>query len=168
MNTAFKLLFGCVMLLVGSSCYALNGHYAESFRKNLWLIIDRHPHYSWGGSESEQKGVDCSGYLYLAARRSAIPVKRVTAFQMRAGAGGWSGKDINLKHAGELDIVFWTWKESPNRPHGHAGAFIAGRKSGLLEVTHSSSSKGVIVQELKGQLLRDISAMRYLEIGDKN
>ncbi len=168
MNTALKLIMICVMLLIGLNCYALNGHYAESFRKNMWLIIDRHPHYSWGGAESEQKGVDCSGYLYLAARRSGVPVIRVTALQMRNGAGGWIGKDTNLKQAGELDIVFWTWKESPNRPHGHVGAFIAGRQSGLLEVTHSSSSRGVIVQELKGQLLTDISAIRNLTIGDKN
>lgn len=158
----------CVTLLIVSNCYALSSRYAESFRKNLWLIIERHPHYTWGGSESEQKGVDCSGYLYLAAKRSGIPVKRVTAIQMRVGAGGWSGKDIGLEHAGELDIVFWTWKESPNRPHGRVGAFITGRQSDLLEVTHSSSSKGVVVQELKGQLFKDISAIRKLDIGGKN
>ena len=168
MNTAFNLIIACVMSLISLNCNALDGHYAESFRKNLWLIIDRHPHYSWGGSESEQKGVDRSGYLYLAAKRSGIPVKRVTAIQMRAGNGGWTGKDINLERAVELDIVFWTWKESPNRPHGHVGAFITGRQSDLLEVTHSSSSRGVVVQELKGQLLRDISTIRKLDIGHKN
>lgn len=39
--------------------------------------------------------------------------------------------------------------------------------SGLLEVTHSSSSKGVVVQVLKGYLFRDISAIRRLDVGDK-
>ena len=163
-----KLFAACVTLFIASNCYALGPHYTESLRSNLWLIIDRHPAYFWGGSENESKGLDCSGYIYLASKRSGIPVKRVTALQMRNGAGGWIGKDTSLKQAGEMDIVFWTWKESPNRPHGHVGVFIAGRKSGLLEVTHSSSSRGVVVQELKGQLLKDISAMRNLKIGDKN
>ena len=164
---AFKLIIVGVMSLVSLNCYALDGHYADSFRKNLWIIIDRHPAYSWGGSESEQKGVDCSGYLYLAAKRSGIPVKRITAIQMRFGAGGWIGRDTDLGHAGELDLVWWTWINKPHRPHGHVGVFLIGRKSGLLEVTHSSSSRGVVFQELKGIFLRDISAIRRLDIGDR-
>ena len=112
--------------------------------------------------------MDCSGYLYLAAKRSGIPVRRVTAMQMRTGLGGWIGKDTDLGHAGELDLVWWTWIDKPHRPHGHVGVFLIGRKSGLMEVTHSSSSRGVVVQELNGQMFRDISAIRNLKIGDKN
>ena len=168
MNTAFKLIIACVMSLISFNCYALDGHYADSFRKNLWITIDRHPAYSWGGSESEQKGVDCSGYLYLAAKRSGIPVRRVTAMQMRTGGGGWIGKDTDLIHAGELDLVWWTWIDKPHGPHGHVGVVLTGRQSGLLEVSHSSSSRGVVVHELKGMLLRDISAIRNLVIGDQN
>ncbi len=164
---AFNLIITYVMSLISLNCYAIDGHYADSFRKNLWIIIDRHPAYSWGGSESEQKGVDCSGYIYLAAKRSGIPVKRVTAFQMRHGAGGWIGKESDLGHTGELDLVWWTWIDKPHRPHGHVGVFLIGRRSELLEVTHSSSSRGVVVQELKGIFLRDISAIRRLIIGDR-
>ena len=87
---------------------------------------------------------------------------------MRTGVGGWIGKDTDLVHAGELDLVWWTWIDKPHRPHGHVGVFLIGRKSGLMEVTHSSSSRGVVVQELKGLLFRDISAIRNLKIGDKN
>ena len=168
MKTCFRLMMFCVMWLVSSNCYGLGDCYSLSFGKNLWLIIDRHPAYFWGGAEDEKRGLDCSGYLYLAAKRSGIPVKRVTSMQMRHGCGGWIGTDIDLLSAGELDIVFWTWKESPNRPHGHVGVFLIGRKSGLTEVTHASASKGVVVQELKGQLFRDISAMRRLDIGDRH
>jgi hypothetical protein len=164
---AFNLIITCVISLISLNCYALDGHYADSFRKNLWIIIDRHPAYSWSGSESEQKGVDCSGYIYLAAKRSGIPVKRITAIQMRFGTGGWIGKDANLGDAGELDLVWWTWIDKPHRPHGHVGVVLTGRQSGLFEVTHSSSSKGVVVQELKGYLFRDISAIRRIDVGDR-
>ena len=157
----------CVMWLVSSNCYGLGDCYSLSFRKNLWLIIDRHPAYRWGGAESEQKGLDCSGYIYLAAKRSGIPVRRVTAMQMRQGLGGWIGRDTDLGNAGEPDLVWWTWIDKPHRPHGHVGVFLIGRRSELLEVTHSSSSRGVVVQELKGQLFWDISAIRRLNVGDR-
>ena len=87
---------------------------------------------------------------------------------MRTGVGGWIGKDTDLVHAGELDLVWWTWIDKPHRPHGHVGVFLIGRKSGLMEVTHSTSSHGVIIQELNGIFLKDISAIRNLKIGDKN
>ncbi len=167
-KTSFHLMMVCVMWLISSNCYGLGDWYSFSFRKNLWLIIDRHPVYSWGGSESERKGLDCSGYIYLAAKRSGIPVRRVTAMQMRQGLGGWIGRDTDLGHAGELDLVWWTWIDKPHRPHGHVGVFLIGRRSELLEVTHSSSSHGVIIQELKGMFLRDISDIRNLVIGNQN
>ena len=78
----------------------------------------------------------------LRRKGSGIPVKRVTAIQMRTGLGGWIGKDTDLDHAGELDLVWWTWIDKPHRPHGHVGVFLIGRRSELLEVTHSSSSQG--------------------------
>jgi hypothetical protein len=158
----------CIILLISLNCYGLGNPYSESFRKNLWLIIDRHPGYFWGGAEDEKKGVDCSGYIYLAAKRSGVPVKRVTAIQMRTGLGGWLGKDTDLGNAGELDLVWWTWIDKPHRPNGHVGVFLIGRRSELMEVTHSSSSHGVIIQELKGQLFRDISAIRRLDVGDRH
>jgi hypothetical protein len=86
---------------------------------------------------------------------------------MRTGLGGWIGKDTDIDHAGELDLVWWTWIDKPNRPHGHVGVVLTGHQSGLFEVTHSSSSKGVVVQELKGYLFRDISAIRRLNVGDR-
>jgi cell wall-associated NlpC family hydrolase len=135
----------------------------------LWIIIDKKPKYLWGGSESEEKGIDCSGYLYLAAKRAGIPVHRTTAIQMEAGLAGWKNKKILLDEAEELDLVWWTWKDKPNRPHGHIGVFlINNRGSKLLEVSHSSTSKGVVVQQLRGGLLRDISSLKRLTIGDTN
>lgn len=157
-----------LILCVASSAIALDAKYELALKRNLWIIIDKHPSYLWGGAESEEKGIDCSGYLYLAARRAGIPVHRTTAIQMEAGLAGWIGKRITLDEASELDILWWTWKTSPNRRHGHVGFFLVNnRGSKLLEVTHSSSSKGVIIQQLRGTLLRDISSIKRLTIGDK-
>ena len=157
-----------LILCVASSAIALDTKYELALKRNLWIIIDKHPAYLWGGAESEEKGIDCSGYLYLAAKRAGIPVCRTTAIQMEAGLAGWTGKKVTLDDASELDIVWWTWKTSPNRRHGHIGFFlINNRGSKLLEVTHSSSSKGVVIQQLRGTLLRDISSIKRLTIGDK-
>jgi hypothetical protein len=87
---------------------------------------------------------------------------------MRKGKAGWHGKDIELDEAEEMDIVWWTWKDKPERPHGHIGVLILSPKSKLLEVTHASSSKKrVVVEPLDGVLLRDLSATRRITIGDK-
>lgn len=152
-----------------NNAQALSSKYEASLKQNLWLIIEKHPRYVWGGAESEVKGLDCSGYLYLAAKRSGLPVKRTTAILMESGAAGWSGKKVELDDAQELDIVWWTWLTSPQRKHGHLGFFLVNRRgSNLLEVTHASTSRGgVTIQQLRGQLLRDISSIKRLTIGDK-
>ena len=106
--------FLVVMLCVSSDItFALAPQYETALKQNLWLIIWKHPKYTWGGAESEEKGIDCSGYLYLAAKRAGIPVRRTTAIQMEAGLAGWTGKNVTLDDAGELDILWWTWPTSP-------------------------------------------------------
>lgn len=165
-----RLIIGIAVVLLSvlpTVSEALSPKYELALKQNLWIIISKHPKYTWGGAESELKGVDCSGYLYLAAKRSGIPVHRTTAIQMEAGLAGWTGKKVTLDDANELDIIWWTWKTSPQRRHGHVGFFLVNnRGSKLLEVTHSSSSKGVIIQQLRGTLLRDISSIKRLTVGD--
>lgn len=159
-----RVLAVMLILLIPISGYSLSSKYETTLKQNLWLIIEKKPKYVWGGSESEEKGIDCSGYLYLAAKRSGIPVTRTTAILMEQGLGGWHGKRITLDDAQELDIVWWTWLNKPQRKHGHIGFFLVNtRGSNLLEVTHSSSSKGVVIQQLRGSLLRDISSIKRLD-----
>lgn len=158
-----------ILFLLSTNAFSLAPQYEISLKQNLWTIISKKPRYTWGGAESEVKGLDCSGYLYLAAKRSGLPVKRTTAILMESGAAGWSGKKVELDDAQELDIVWWTWLTSPQRKHGHLGFFLVNRRgSNLLEVTHASTSRGgVTIQQLRGQLLRDISSIKRLTIGDK-
>lgn len=158
-----------ILFLLSTNAFSLAPQYEISLKQNLWTIISKKPRYTWGGAESEEKGLDCSGYLYVAAKRSGIPIKRTTALLMESGAAGWSGKKVELDDAQELDIVWWTWLTSPQRKHGHLGFFLVNRRgSNLLEVTHASTSRGgVTIQQLRGQLLRDISSIKRLTIGDK-
>ena len=155
-----------ILLLVVPS-YGLNSEYQESLEKELRYIIMKKPIYVWGGCESEKKGLDCSGYIYLASRRAGLPVKRTTAINMEMGLGGWKNKPQTYEEADPMDIVWWTWKGS-TRKHGHVGVFILGPKSRLLEVTHASQThKGVIIEPVEGSLVTDISSVKKLTIGDK-
>lgn len=152
------------LILISNLSYGFGVQYATSFKKNIQTIINGHPRYVWGGSESEAKGVDCSGYIYLAAKRSGMPVSRTTSRNMRRGLGGWYANDIMLDSTEELDIIWWSFTSA--RPDGHIGILWRDR-SGLPAVTHSSSTqKGVVVGYLEGPLFRDISAIRRLSIGD--
>lgn len=160
-----RFIFLILLLVSPNICLGLSSTYKEALRGNLNIIIDKHPKYVWGGSESEDKGLDCSGYLYLAAKRSGIPVRRVTSIMIEQGLGGWQSKKVVLDDIEEFDINFWTFKES--RPHGHLGFFLVGKNSGLLEITHSSSAKGVIIQQMTPYLLRTTSSIKRLTIGDK-
>ena len=143
--------------------YPMAKEYEASLTNELNWFILRAPPYIWGASRDT--AVDCSGYLYRASVRAGIPVLRTTAYQMALGGSGWLGKNIELDDAGNVDLVWWTF--NPSRTHGHVGAFLVGTKSGLLEVTHASPSRReVVLDQLKGKLLTDISKVRHLTIGD--
>jgi hypothetical protein len=130
----------------------------------LNFIIAKHPKYSWGGAQDLQQGLDCSGYLFLAAKWAAIPgITRTTADRMSHGLGGWNGRDIPLNSAAECDLVFWTFQQT--RPQGHVGAVMSAQK-GKEKVTHSSATRGVVVDRLDGFLLKTLTRIRRLSIGD--
>jgi hypothetical protein len=129
------------------------------FERELQKIIDRRPRYVWGGSESEAKGLDCSGYIFLAARRAGLNVRRTTAIRMAEGESGWKGMTLSSIDKDHLDLIFWTFKTE--RPHGHVGAVWQHPK----QATHASSSKGcVVVAPIKGPLEDNISLIRRLEL----
>lgn len=142
------------------------------FTQELWRIIDRQPKYTWGGSEREDQGLDCSGYIFLAARRACsgkpddpfCKVGRTTAYNMALGLAGWDGINIKLRMARELDIPFWTWRDKPHRINGHVGVLIRDR-AGSPKVTHASQLRGrIVVEDLKGKLETDISVIRRLGV----
>jgi hypothetical protein len=154
----------CFLLLIPVEGLTLGVNYEYALEKQLRLIIAKHPRYVWGGAESEEKGLDCSGYIYLASRRAALPVSRQTAFGMALNRGGWISAPILFRDTRELDIVWWTF--SKDRPNGHVGVLIKHPRTCLPAVTHASSKRGVITDYLSGSLFRDISRTKRLTIGD--
>jgi hypothetical protein len=147
---------------------ALAPEYKVSLTNELnWFILQK-PRYVMSNSikpdDPISMGVDCSRYLFLACKRAGIPVLRTTSLGISRGQAGWLGKDIELDDAEALDVPFWTFKAE--RPHGHVGIFLVSDKSKLLEVTHSSPSRGgIVLEQLKGKLLTGISKVRHLTIG---
>ena len=95
-KTILKTIVAAIVSGVLTPCdiLGLSERYRHSFGNNLKTIIDSKAAYVWGGAESEQKGLDCSGYIYLAARRSGMPAKRTTGLFMERGLGGWRGNRL--------------------------------------------------------------------------
>jgi cell wall-associated NlpC family hydrolase len=136
----------------------------RSFQRQLHFIIARHPGYAWGGSQDLEKGLDCSGYLYLAGRWAAIPgITRTTSGRMAQGLGGWISREISPDTVGPCDLIFWTL--SSKRPAGHVGAFLR-PPAGELQVTHASFSRGVVLEKPSDKLATSPSRLRRLTIGD--
>ncbi len=124
----------------------------------------RHPKYLRGGASDLEEGLDCSGYVYLAAKWAGIPgICRTTSFRMSQGFGGWSGRDIKLSDADECDLLFWTF--SKNQPFGHVGALLRG-PHGCKQAAHASPRLGVVLRPLKGSLTQNLSKVRRLTIGE--
>lgn len=154
-------------LLLSSACSgwlsraeALGPEYAHLFELELATLIHSQPRYVWGGID-EETGVDCSGYLFLAARRAGMPVRRTTSVRMAEGEAGWSGVAIVRGDHRHLDLIFWTFK--PHRPNGHTG--VVWRDPN--RVTHASLSKGhVVVAPIVGELDRGLTKIIRLTIGD--
>jgi hypothetical protein len=159
------LLFSCFYVKVS---WALAPEYAVSWENELNWFILKNPKYVMDDKikpdDPIKLGVDCSRYMYLSARRAGIPVLRTTAYGMAMGNAGWVGNTITVDEANHLDLVWWTFK--PTRQHGHVGAFFVDSKIGLLQTTHASEKRGVVLEQLKGVLITTISAVRHLTIGD--
>lgn len=148
----------------GPEVWALAERYKKSVKEQYRFIISKHPKYTWGGAEDLNKGLDCSGYIFLAFKWAGVPgITRTTSLRMSMGLGGWIGKDVDLEVADECDLLFWTFHE--HRPNGHVGAFI-NDPNGRLKITHASTSKGVVMADLKGTLATNLTKIRRLTIGD--
>lgn len=159
-----------LLVCLPTMSWCLSPEYKESLRQEFNYLIWKHPKivYTWGDTRPYEGKADCSGYIFGVYKKVGIPVSRTTALDMRHGKAGWHGKDIELDDAGEMDIVWWTWKDNPKRPHGHIGVLLLSPRSKLLEVTHASSSqKKVVVEPLDGVLIRDLSATRHITVGEK-
>ncbi len=94
--------------------------------------------YHYGGN-SPKEGFDCSGFTCFVMRSEAIDLPRTSADQSR------TGKRKRLSMARKGDLVFFG--------HGnrvtHVG-IVAIHTQGRLEVIHSTSSRGVVRDDILG------------------
>jgi hypothetical protein len=163
------------VLLTYSSCCALSEGYKASLSGEMYYLLWKHPHivYKWGATGVYDKNeADCSGTFYAIAKKIGWNVTRTTAFEMEGGRGGWRNTPLTLDKAEETTIVWWSWHnpeagKAPKRIHGHIGMLMISPKSGLLEVVHNSSSKGLHMEPLQGVLIEDLSSIKNLTLGEK-
>jgi cell wall-associated NlpC family hydrolase len=112
------------------------------------LALSLHIPYRWG--EESYKGADCSGILFITARRAGLPVMRTTSARMLRGAGGWGGKTISiLPYTSPCDLVGFTMSEA--RPLGHIGVLLA-----PITVAHASSTRGFVREKMRKGFLNKI------------
>lgn len=165
-------LFLLLFFIPPISSFALPSNYKKSLEKNIYIAKNMSSAYIWGASGAIKDNtlqVDCSGLMYYLFKKSGIAVRRSTSFRMRHGLDGWTGKDVSIKDADPIDILFWTWKgQEAKRPFGHVGIVIVENRSGLLEGFHASgSAKKAIVSPIQNVMLRDLKVIRRITIGDK-
>lgn len=167
------LLLACVLAWLCccvTSSFALEPGFKQSFRAALKDIAAKKPAYVKGEASDVKKGLDCSGYIYLAAKWAGIPgLGRTTAARMAEGLNGWLGSQVLLMQATDCDLPFWTWKTNPLRVNGHVGAFLTGEpkeKQGRdgLSIAHASP-RGVVIVPFRYTFVDDLSLIRRLSIG---
>lgn len=94
--------------------------------------------YKFGGLTS--KGLDCSGLVYKVYREYlGWNVPRSTELQLNAG------RRITTEELKPGDLVFYR----PNNKGMHVGIYFDHANGGRF--LHASSSKGVIISQIKGQ-----------------
>jgi hypothetical protein len=165
-----KIIIIALVTFYASTCFALAPNIELSVKQKVDVILAKSTLYVWGAKGEEKDGIqrfDCSGYLHYCFFTSGVPLKRSTAYRMKLGLDNWIGKDIDIYDARDVDIPYWSWRTSPNRPFGHVGMILIGKKSKLLEVTHASSGKKkVVMHPLEGIFIRDLAGIRRLTYGD--
>ena len=73
-----SLLFSALLLSSYTpNLYGLGEPYMSGFRREIAYLIFKAPPYVWG--RADDKGADCSGLIWWAARRAGMPVARTTA-----------------------------------------------------------------------------------------
>lgn len=163
---------------------ALSTQYENAFTKALQKRVKANDKYVWGGKNPNRltfdtkakewkKGLDCQGLVLFSAREARIPgVGIVTSRDMARGLGGWVGDDLSGSNAAEwlrntksTDLVWWTL--SKDRPYGHVGVLLHNSATGFPAVAHASSSRGVVMDEIQGWVIKQMTKVRRLTIGDK-
>jgi cell wall-associated NlpC family hydrolase len=91
--------------------------------------------YKYGGQGP--KSFDCSGFTQFVYSKAGVSIPRRSKDQAR------TGKKISIRHAKKGDLIILT----KGRKVQHVG-IVSAAKNGDLFVTHASTSKGVITENM--------------------
>jgi cell wall-associated NlpC family hydrolase len=94
--------------------------------------------YKYGGTTN--KGMDCSGLIYVSFKKEAIVLPRVSRDMAK------KGEQITLQNAKKGDLLFF--KTSKNRKDINHVGLIVNSENGNIKFIHATTSKGVITSSL--------------------
>lgn len=92
--------------------------------------------YQYGGESP--KGFDCSGFTSYVLSRFSVPISRTSSSQSK------QGKKVSLSKAQAGDLVFFSRGSSVFHV-----AMVVSNENNQPKIIHSTSSRGVIVTDLK-------------------
>lgn len=95
--------------------------------------------YLYGGTTS--KGMDCSGFVYSLFSKINISLPRSTSLQVS------KGRKVKRKDLAPGDLIFFQRKGKGKGKVSHV-AMVVELKNNELVIVHSTSSKGVIFEDL--------------------
>jgi hypothetical protein len=116
--------------------------------------------YKWGGESKKEGGFDCTGFLHAGSPeiyRLTNHIKRSTSGRMEHGQDGWTNRPISEVYLKGLDLGF---------TDGHAFAIVEGKRSGLLQIIHSRSSRGPTEEPMPNWLWAQKPRFKRLTIGE--
>lgn len=94
--------------------------------------------YKYGGTTN--KGMDCSGLIYISFKKEAVALPRVSRDMAK------QGQQINLQNAKKGDLLFF--KTSKNSKGINHVGLIVNSENGNIKFIHATTSKGVITSSL--------------------
>lgn len=94
--------------------------------------------YKFGGTS--QKGMDCSGLVYVSFKKEQITLPRVSRDMAK------KGKLIPVSEAKKGDLLFF--KTNKNRSVINHVGLVVDSKNGEVYFIHATTSKGVIISSL--------------------
>jgi len=98
------------------------------------------------GSESKEKGFDCSGFVNYVFNHFSISVPRVTVGFTNAG------EEIPIAESKAGDIILFTGTDAKSGVVGHIG-IITQNNNGIVKFIHASTSSGVIISGMNSYFL---------------
>lgn len=95
--------------------------------------------YKYGGTTN--KGMDCSGLLYVSFNKHEVPLPRTSSMMSQ------TGKRIKDKEIQKGDLVFFGTGKNRNRIN-HVGLVVEVSKN-EIKFIHATTSRGVLISSLR-------------------